>query len=492
MRLFGILLTIVNLLAGGAFVYFALQDWKGRQAITAAGLRHLLLLQGLPLEGEGFNADDETPFQIETTGGQRTETVSKKLLTAYFTANTVAAEPVAGKVSFASTEPVTNQLAEVKRVQGIITAELGKEGLTSVQKIALVGGWLLLQAETLDERIEYQTLISLTGADGKPKPAARLAEDAKTLAARLDAKFAAVINPPDGTRDTPTVKLTDVKPLAAELNTLHAALSLIQDALDTLRDARKTLLDDLSKLRQAKPVNPDAIRMKQADIVTKEGEISAKEDEFRAKDALAKAKVREMVEATKPSQTQLDQVEVQRAAVAQDTTGRRARLAHLLVHLDQDVAWQKRVAVIVGLRRYVQAIAVQAGRFKDMSARLERFLANDQADYVVHDTGLRDEAIRKAERAREVAKLKAERVDQKTAAVNDASRRRTQLDGLKDQLTKVKAEVDQLLVQQTGIEQVLFEVQREVGLTLDEVYRLETLLDEVERKRFGLPPEPTP
>ena len=59
MRLFGILLIVVNLLAGAGFVYLATQDWKGRQEINAAGLRHVLLLQGLPLEGAEFNADDE-------------------------------------------------------------------------------------------------------------------------------------------------------------------------------------------------------------------------------------------------------------------------------------------------------------------------------------------------------------------------------------------------------------------------------------------------
>ena len=81
-------------------------------------------------------------------------------------------------------------------------------------------------------------------------------------------------------------------------------------------------------------------------------------------------------------------------------------------------------------------------------------------------------------------------VEQKTREDDFVNRRKTQLKELTDQLNKVKAEVDELLVKQTGIEKQLYEIQREVGLTLEEVYRLEALLTEVERERFGLPPKP--
>lgn len=80
MRLFGILLLVFILLAGGGYVYLASQDYKGRQQINAAALRHVLLVQGLPLEGEDFNTEDETPFEVLMAGGESTKTVSKKLL----------------------------------------------------------------------------------------------------------------------------------------------------------------------------------------------------------------------------------------------------------------------------------------------------------------------------------------------------------------------------------------------------------------------------
>ena len=88
MRLFGILLIFLILVAGGGYVYLATQDWNGRQKINASGLRHLLLLRGLPLDGETFAADDETPFQTRSAGGASTTTISKKLLELYFSENT--------------------------------------------------------------------------------------------------------------------------------------------------------------------------------------------------------------------------------------------------------------------------------------------------------------------------------------------------------------------------------------------------------------------
>src|ERR1700722_4105291 len=87
MTLLGKLLILFNLLAALGFVYLATQDWKGRQTITAAAVRHKLLLVGLPLEGpDNFSAEDETPFRIEMAGNAQTETISKKIMEGYFQA----------------------------------------------------------------------------------------------------------------------------------------------------------------------------------------------------------------------------------------------------------------------------------------------------------------------------------------------------------------------------------------------------------------------
>jgi hypothetical protein len=422
MRPFGIVLIVLNLLAGAGFVYLATQDWKGRQTITAAGVRNLLLLQGLPLEPppnapEGFDAEDETPFVVEMGGGESTKTISKKLLESYFQANAAytpppvtgtdgTAAPVPSRVPLGSTAVVTNQIAEVKRVQALLKAELGKEGLAPAEKLALLRTWVLYQAETYDTRLEYLALLSLKDVAGKDKTPEQLAADAAKLEAILEARFAAVL----------------AKPQATESPVAGAAA-------------------------EGAPASPD-------------------------KEKLAKSAA-------------------WRAAPINDGQ-RRIDLAHLLVHLDQDPAWQKRVMTVVGLRRYVKAITNQVARFTDMIQHVELGIPGDQAVYVQQEIPLREKAIREADRARAVAAEKRRKIDQKTAADDNVNRQKTQLKLLTDQLTKVKAEVDELLVRQAGIEKQMFEIQREVGLTLEDVYRLEALLDATERERFGLPPRPKP
>jgi hypothetical protein len=424
MRLFGILLTVFNLAAAGAFVYLATQDWKGRQTITAAGVRHLLLLQGLPLEGQDFSAEDETPFVMEMGGGESTKTISKKLLESYFQANTAAptsptgSDTAAGgattsKVPLATNTPVTNQIAEVKRVQALIKSELAKDAKPA-DKIALLRGWLLNQAENYETRLEYLALTSSTDPKtGLPKTDEQRKADATKLEAILDGRFAAVINPPAATE---------------------------------------------SPLDAGNPGNPE-----------KAAQIAAMSDKEKVEKSNA-----------------------WRSGASLDTTQRRVNLAHLLIHLDPDAAWQKRIIAVVGLRRYVKAITNQVSRFTDMISHVELGIPGDQAAYVKVETQLREEAIRKSDRARAVAaELKIKR-DQKTVADDAVNRQRTQLKLLTDELNKIKAEVDELLVRQSGIEKQLFEIQRVVGLTLEDVYRLEELLDATERERFGLPPQTKP
>ena len=63
--------------------------------------------------------------------------------------------------------------------------------------------------------------------------------------------------------------------------------------------------------------------------------------------------------------------------------------------------------------------------------------------------------------------------------------RETQLNELRNQLAKIKGQVDAMLARQSAIEAVLFDIQREVAVTLDEVYKFEADLAERERKLAG-------
>ncbi len=434
MRWFGILLIVFNVAAGAGFVYLSTQDWKGRQTINAAGVRHILVLTGLPVDPppgapEGFDPE-ETPFILEMGGGESTKTISQKLLESYFTTHTKKgnADPPAatdppllmpsGKIPLSVQDPVTHQIAEVKRVQAIIKAELDKEipaaeTLTFMQeRIGLLRGWLLNQAETIDVRVEYLALLSPTDAAGQPKTVDRLKADATKLRELLDARFAAVL----------------AKPARTE---------------NPVDPGEKTAPDYAEK--------------------------KLKIDAMPEKDRLAKS--------------------AEWRAAVQDDTQRRMLIAHLLVHLEPDANWQKRVMIVVGLRRYVKAVSLQVVRFADMTNQIERYVPNDQAAFTKHENQLRDRAIRNAERARAVAEIRVALNAQKIAKDDAVNRQRTQLKLLTDQLTKLKNEVDEKLVRQTEIETELFETQREVALTLEEVDRLEALRAAVERERHGLLPQ---
>jgi hypothetical protein len=357
MSLLSKILLFVNLVAAGGFAYLAVQDWQGRQTITAAGLRHIVLLHGLPL-GDPADAatmtapadpDAEIPFPVEMGGGVSTRTVGKKLLDAYFQQAGGAAAPAAG-VALGTNQPVPSQLGEIRRVFDLIKAEVARQDGAKA-RANLLYNWLYFQPQTYDERAEILRLA----AD----------QNVGELEKRLYGRFEAVL---------------------------------------------------------AKP------------RVSAGGEAAA------------------------------------------DETERRARLAHLLAHLDRDPAWQKRVAMVVGLRRYVSTIGDQALRFRDMAARVDRMIRDDQEAFLAEYIQLRTLATERTQMVRDVAEAKARLQGQQAKDQEFVSQRQTQLMTLRTQLAAVKAEVDALLIRQGAIERQLFALQREVGLTLEEVYRLEAEL----------------
>src|SRR5262249_40386647 len=151
MRPLGYVLLVFNLLAGGAFVYLGIQDWRGRQEINAAGLNHILKIRGLPFDGASdvpSNPDSEITFKVEMAGGTRTDTVGPEFLKKYFQ------EAGAGetKSPFAAATPVASQLAELRRVRKLVKDAVDAAP-SADQKARLLGGWLEYQVETYAERV---------------------------------------------------------------------------------------------------------------------------------------------------------------------------------------------------------------------------------------------------------------------------------------------------------------------------------------------------
>lgn len=415
MSLLGKILLFVNLLAGAGFVYLATQDWKGRQEITAAGLRHVLVLRGLPFT-DGKEDDPnvptdpeaEIPFQVEMAGGTYTETASPKFLKRYFDQAGAASD--AGGLG--GNAPVPSQLAEARRVRKLVADFLAKQDGAGARATPAFS-WLILTAETLDERVQIQEL--------------RAAGDGDALAARLLAKFDRIINAP---------KPADTAALAAPL----PDLAEMAKEIDRMRDA-KARTDDIE------------------------------------------AKQKELAAARQQVDERLKKVAEARAAGAKDQLERRAALAHLLVHLDRDPGWQKRVMMVVGVREYVKAVVGQVARFRDMAGRVDRLIAADQDAFIGEYAQLRGLAIQRTQMARDIAEVRARLEEQKRRDEEVVAQRKTQLKELTDQLNRIKAEVDQLLAKQTAIEAQLFAIQAEVGRTLEDIYRLEAVLAKTERER---------
>lgn len=423
MGLFGKILLFVNLLAAGGFAFLAVQDWRGRQAITAAGIRHILLLDGFPLEGgpdaippRAAAADDafpdfvhtEIPFEVAGPGSVKTTTVSPELLYVYF-----ANAGEAGTSAFAGPTPVASQMAEVKRVWAIVKAAIDKaEG--GAAKAQFAGPWLIFQADTIEERTDYLNWYAKgSGAE---------------LTHALDIKF------------------HRVAPKLVEAGALNPELW-------SSRESRIKTFE----------ANRDAATKAAADAKVAGNDIEEK---------------RKLVEAGTWSSR------IARSRLSPPEGIDRRRLARLLVHLDTTASWQKRTAMVVGLKEYAIAVGDQGGLFKEMLNRVEDATAADQSTFVSAYAVLRSLAIGRTQLVIEKAENRAQLTLQAQKDQDLVNQRTLQLNDLIAQRAAVKVEVDTLLAKQTLVEQQLFAVEREIGLKLEDIYRMEAELRKRELERY--------
>ncbi|MBA4065418.1 MAG: hypothetical protein C0501_17230 [Isosphaera sp.] len=440
MTILGKLLTFFCLAAVGAFAYFAVQDRAGRQTITAAALRHRLVVDGLPL-GDFKGAPAEMPndpdpdaevlFPIDLGTGRPTPTVSRQLLETYF-GLTPGGTPVNGGAgNLGGGGAVPNQLAEVRRVRAKIDEALKAADDKKVSRVPLLEGWLLYQPTTYEER---EAVLRLVKAD-----------DAKGLEDKLNARFAAVLDPP----------------AAADPKTLAEAAPDLEPLYADLAAARKDLVDTM----RAPKRTPADVEAKQAAVDERQKALD---------EAVARVRGR------------ADQVVASRAAPL-GPGERQARLAHLLVHLDRSADWQKRVLAVVGVRDYARAVVGQANRVREMVKRPEEAIPADEAGYWASKVRLQEIAYARTTLANNQAELRRKWVEQLRRETDLVGQRETQLKAILAQYDKVKAEVDDLLARQAVVEAALFEVQREVAITLDEVYRLYDVLAARERDLLAAP-----
>lgn len=348
MALFAKILLFFNLVAGGAFVYFAIENWQYRQMTAASVLRHQLLIVGLPLdepdipEGE---EDPEIPFNYVSPAGAVTETVSKTFLEKYF-------EP-AKAAKLGGPGIVNSQVAEVKRARQSVVRVINDPGSN---KAFAAAAYLMPLVNTLNER-------------------ARVAQLKK------------------------------------------------DNNGDELTSMLMKMFDEVENLNGTK-----------------------------------------------------------------DESERRFKIAHLLINLSPEEAWQQRVALVVGLKRYRSSLSVQADRFDQLVTQVQRLIEQDQSEYNEKIRSLEKQAISLTEKLMDSEKRKTAFLEQRTKDEEHLKQIQSQVAYLKTRFDARQAEVNALLARQAVAEQKLFEYQQMVGATLNQIFDLEAKLAERERDLRGVKP----
>lgn len=468
MRPLGYVLLVFNLLAAGAFVYFGVQDWRGRQEITASALKHIVLIRGVPFDGfQGeipTDPEEEIPFVVEMSGNVPNKTVGPEFLKSYF-----KDAGTSDKSVFAGSDSVASQKGELKRVRARLKAAF--DSATPAEKLKLLEACLEYQPETYLERIIIRKLV-----DAKAIP---------QLAVLLDLKFQQIDAKLLDSSDNALVpdawnKLSEyIERLESEAKKAEAeAAQLEKDAAEDLRQAALAE-DDIRNVIAKKKTGP----LKSQVRVPNNPEPELRETASR-RPLDAATKLRDARKLKDTAAEKRAEADLLRPTPAQGEGEMKARLTHLLVHLDTDAAWQKRVLMVVGLRHYVKTVGAQVLRFRQMSDQVERLINQEQRDYDSQMSQYRELAIQRTQMLMQMQSVRDRLVEQKAKEEVFRDQRKRQLSEIADLLAKVRNDVNVLLAEQTVIEKELYTLQRDIAVTLDDVYDLQEQLAEAERQRF--------
>jgi hypothetical protein len=437
MGLFGKILLFVNLILGLVVAYFSTQSWAKRQEVTSNALHYKVWLDGYPLTAPAATDPETIPFPVSLTGGYEVESVRKSFLADHEKGSD------GGQVLGGRGKTIATQEEEIKEVQTKAKAALssqndaqrlstlcGKLDKDRDGKPTYAPGWLSRLAETYEERVLYRILATSANAQ----------EAAKTAESILDKKFENILAKPDPKR------------AEAEATSLKTAMDELKVAADKAKQDfdRAAMTMDENRI----PNMLTAVRVSRAEM----------------KNAYQKA---------------LQVWSEIGSSVARDELDRRKKIAHLLMHLDDSSPWQKRVAMIVGLKVYQRTIGEQTRRLAAMteSARIEITL--DQLAFT------EEYEVAKAlslERALLLTRQQARRADLQTQQQKDLDavrQRQLQLSVRKQAFATLQAEVADLLAKQADVEQKLFEVELKVGQTLRDNFDLQDQLNTAEVKLVG-------
>ena len=439
----GKILLGVNLLAAVGVALVVSADWAARREVQANALRHQLILTGLPVAAPPDIAADDpaaVPLGVTTVGRYRVETVSAGFLADHFKGFDGPEVGTAG--------PVRTQLDELKAVKTKLDAKLGGTPLEVLDllcgkfaadpggRVTYAPGLLANLAQGFTEREVVRRLADRDALARNPDLVETNAKAARDL---LDKAFAAA---------------SKIDPAAADQETAR-----VKEATDGVNQAAETL-----KAKFA----PYAAALAKSDAAAAE---AAARDIDAAKAGLSAAQ----------DKLQLVLADIGTAG-SRDAGDQRLRIGHLLVHSGESEAWQKRVAVVTGLKTYLQVVADQATKLQRMATSVDQQVILDQAAFSEEYERLRVLATTRAYLLKRQTERRVNLQSELARDADAATARRLLLADRRAELSKLVADVTAELAAQAEVEQRLFDTQMRVGDALRATYTLEAELAAAEAK----------
>ena len=469
MKLLGTILLVLNALAGAAVVYLASQSWAKKQEQNANALRYYLHKDGVPQDGAAIPAgatDDATVSMPVKMGKAHTvDVVTVKFLKAHF-AGTETAAYASGAL------PPASRIAELTRVKAAVDAAYASQKSDANRLAFLVGSYkglrffpgpLVLLADTFDERQAYKALSGeVLWPTGKPRVlrAEEIAANAKRAKEVFDAKFDAAINKAVVGKST------------EDIAKIEAAKKILQDSEVTA----KQVADDQKGAAGAFRAEMDEVlkgTKREIAPAVQAAFFAFVGDPKGASVADVKGKSQLAVERVTAAAGTLQETILTTGLTAYDDNDRKRRGTVILQILDSSDAWQKRVALTVGLTDYLAGIQDRIERQPDYPTRLERL-----KDY--QTIRFFESYDRAKEQARDLDRLLVRQIEIRVALEKQAAtakqllaQRKSQRDVSKADAELIETTVTGLVASQDAVEKELFDLQTRVGAMLRANFELE-------------------
>jgi hypothetical protein len=515
------LLLVLNLLAIGAFAYFALENWKVRQEFNYVGFRNEVVQRGIPVEEPATKDTDSgsVPFVFMVNEATQLDSIPKTTLD----------KLIPKGDSLYGGEPVADQTAEVKRVQAKVLQLASGEG--ALQKLRI---YLTNLARTGAERDGINALFDIL--DPSKSEAARrdlpyLARTSSQTAALRALVQVSDLDDPAAIVD-PSARASRIKSArdaiaqfirgevaygvapgntedARQLtNAIDAALSTgagasQKEAIVAAAKADAAAFGHLGDLA----INPlatktDVLAARQAIqdfilariLVPSEGE--ALKGIVNLISPPANADYPGTVQSTA---TQLLTQRFDEAALPVIAKGGKGlavsdkarKIAHLLFHLDANrhfdanakaerEAWHTRVATIVGLKEYVSAAEAQATELAEGAQRLIAAITEEQGAF---EDQYRSLVQRSESLYSDYMTLNNQLKQQQTITAENVrllKERETERDNLKKELENARESSKEALARLKATQDNLFKIQKDLRDAQQALFNLEKELQKLE------------